>query len=158
MLHFRKILHPHDFSKHAVNAFHLACALARDHAARVVVLHVNPLPPPAPLPMVAANVFEDEEMALEDKLQELKSPYPNVDIEYIVQTGNIVEDIVRFAKAEECDLIVMGTHGRTGMGRFLMGSVADQVTRSAECPVVTVKSPAVFEEFIEPVGAVEVVR
>jgi nucleotide-binding universal stress UspA family protein len=158
MLHFRKILHPHDFSKFAVNAFHLACALARDHAAKVVVLHVNPLPPPAPLPMGAARVFEDEELALEEKLQELKSPYPHVDIEFIVQTGDVVEDVVRFAKAEDCDLIVMGTHGRTGVNRLLMGSVAEQVTRRADCPVVTVKSPAVFEEFIEPVGAVEVVR
>jgi nucleotide-binding universal stress UspA family protein len=59
--------------------------------------------------------------------------------------GDAVHEILTFAKENPCDLIVMGTHGRTGLGRFLMGSVAEGVVRKAPCPVLTVKTPFAVE-------------
>jgi nucleotide-binding universal stress UspA family protein len=55
--------------------------------------------------------------------------------------GDPAAEILRVAQAVKADLIVLGTHGRTGLGRLLMGSVAEQVVRRAPCPVVTVKAP-----------------
>ncbi len=57
-------------------------------------------------------------------------------------SGEPASAIVRLAKDEDVDMIVMGTHGRTGLSRFLMGSVAEAVVRRADCPVVTYKQPA----------------
>ena len=58
-----------------------------------------------------------------------------------VHEGDPATQIVRVAQETRCDLIVLGTHGRTGLGRLLMGSVAEQVLRKAPCPVLTVKTP-----------------
>jgi nucleotide-binding universal stress UspA family protein len=55
--------------------------------------------------------------------------------------GEPAEEIIRFAKEENVDMIVMGTHGRTGFSRLLMGSVTEQVVRGAPCPVLTIKQP-----------------
>jgi nucleotide-binding universal stress UspA family protein len=62
-------------------------------------------------------------------------------VERNLQVGDAAEEIVRLAGKANCDLIVMGTHGRSGLGRLLMGSVAEKVLRKAPCPVVTVKQP-----------------
>ena len=69
-------------------------------------------------------------------------------MEYRVQDGDPVVEILEVTREAPCDLIVMGTHGRTGLGRLLMGSVAEQVLRRASCPVLTVRTP-----FPEPVSA-----
>src|SRR5207247_9050465 len=59
----------------------------------------------------------------------------------ILLEGDAAKEIVELARDSQCDLIVMGTHGRTGLGRLLMGSVAEQVMRRAPCPVLTIKAP-----------------
>jgi nucleotide-binding universal stress UspA family protein len=153
MFRIHKILHPHDFSRHAVEAFHLACSLARDHGASVLVLHVNPLPSPALMPYGAGDLVENEEADLEQNLKTLKSPFPGVNVDHVVLTGDPAQDILRIANQECCDLIIMGTHGRKGVGRLLMGSVAEQVIRRARCPVVTIRNPVAFDEMPEPAGA-----
>jgi hypothetical protein len=58
-----------------------------------------------------------------------------------MEKGDPAEEILRVAEETKCDLIMIGTHGRTGLGRLLMGSVAEQVVRKAHCPVLTVKAP-----------------
>jgi nucleotide-binding universal stress UspA family protein len=58
-----------------------------------------------------------------------------------LQEGDPATEILRIAQECKCDLIVMGTHGRTGVARLLMGSVAEHVVRKAECPVLVVKTP-----------------
>jgi len=68
-------------------------------------------------------------------------PHANVRMERRLEQGDATTEILRVAREESADLIVMGTHGRTGLGRLLMGSVAEQVMRRAPCPVLTVKSP-----------------
>jgi nucleotide-binding universal stress UspA family protein len=135
----RKILSPTDFSDEAAGAFRLACALARDHQAEVVVLHV--MPPP---------LSEDEERARrlpDDYKQELWREYllplcasaPGTRVRPRLEEGSPVERILGVAKEEGCDLIVMGTHGRKGLRRLLMGSVAESVVRAAPCPVMTLR-------------------
>jgi nucleotide-binding universal stress UspA family protein len=137
---FRTILHPTDFSPRAEFAFRVAAGLAKDHGARIVLLHV--LPPvviydemgPAVVPFAPEDI-----QALKNKLAAMTVPGCVVD--HIVEVGDAGKAILDLAQERKCDLIVIGTHGRTGLGRLLMGSVAEQVLRKAQCPVLTVKTP-----------------
>ena len=133
MLHIRSILHPTDFSVPSNSALTLACSLARDQGAHLIVLHVVPT-------SLAAEKrgFGDD---LGDELNGMAVPDQQVPTERRLEEGDPVTQILRVARETNCDLIVMGTHGRTGLGRFVMGSVAEQVVRKALCPVLTVKMP-----------------
>ncbi len=139
MLPVATILHPTDFSENSEFAFRLACALARDYKARLVLLHV--LPPPmviyagGPVP---AETWPSVEQA-EEKLHQLEGKAHRVRVESQVMEGDPVDMILRAAKETNSDVIVMGTHGRTALARLLMGSVAEAVLRKAPCPVLTVK-------------------
>jgi nucleotide-binding universal stress UspA family protein len=142
MLPIRTILHPTDFSKSAQYAFRLACSLARDHGARLIVLHVAG-PEYADLYSGVPVVQQLEEHAreLEEKLHRLKPRHFKLPVEHRLEKGIPADQILRVAQETNCDLIVMGTHGRTGLGRLLMGSVAEEVLRKSPCPVLTVKTP-----------------
>ncbi len=140
MLTVRTICHPTDFSEQSGYALRLAGALARDYGARLVLLHVA-LPP---MPVYGGEVLvavppssHDEERQHLDRL-EVPDGVPT---ERRLVEGAPVEEILRVASEVSADLIVMGTHGRTGLARLLMGSVAEQVVRKARCPVLTVKTP-----------------
>lgn len=156
MTPIRAILFPTDFSEKATVAFPLACSLARDHGATLIVLHVTRFDPlfiegamiPAPSP-----VYRGE---LESKLREMRPEALGVRAEYHLVEGHPAVEINRLAKEHPCDLIVMGTHGRTGIGRLLMGSIAEEVVRKAPCPVLTVKEP--FAPVVEPVAPHEEAR
>jgi nucleotide-binding universal stress UspA family protein len=141
MLPIKSILHPTDFSAQAENAYQLACALARDYAAKLVLLHVKVLPTAAygefwTLPSEAEESLEE----LSARLRQ-KRPHAPRSVDYVIVEGEPATEIVNLAKDRDCDVIVMGTHGRTGLGRLLMGSVAELVMRKAPCPVLTVKMP-----------------
>ena len=130
------ILHPTDLSENAKTAFELACALARDYGAELIVLHVYPPP------INAAEAVDRErdntlEEDLEARIRELVPHDPDIPIDYRVEEGAPAEVILNTARA--CDLIVMGTHGRSGVRRVLMGSVAEKVQREAPCPVLTIR-------------------
>jgi nucleotide-binding universal stress UspA family protein len=142
MLPIRTILHPTDFSDHSRAAFDLASALARDYGAELVVVHVNrPAPIYAPDGIVVAGVPVEEPLELRGKLAQLKPHDPRVKVEYKLLDGDPAEQILKAAAAANADLIVLGTHGATGLARLLMGSVAEQVLRKAACPVLTVRTP-----------------
>src|SRR5262245_31264863 len=136
----RTILHPTDYSERSEIAFQLACSLARDHHARVIALHVMP-----PLlqgeDVVRYPSGDDSERRWREQLLQTQFPGSHVRVEYQVVEGEPATEIVRMAGELNCDLIVMGTHGRTGLRRLLMGSVAEKVLRTAPCPVLTVRSP-----------------
>lgn len=135
------ILHPTDLSDRCAEAFRVACSLAKDHAARVIVVHV-PEPVTAPVGMAPSPPLpEGFRGGMEEWLCRSHQSVPDVQMECRVEEGDVATGIVRAARATACDLIVMGTHGRTGLGRLLMGSVAESVLRTASCPVVTVKTP-----------------
>jgi nucleotide-binding universal stress UspA family protein len=143
MANFQRILHPTDFSQPAAQAFVVARALARDHGAQMTLLHVaqrpvtniGGMPVPPPLPPIEWEV-------LKAQLDAIVKSNPDLRIECRCVEGSPASAILDIAKETGCDVIVMGTHGRTGVNRLLMGSVAEQVVRSATCPVLTVKNPA----------------
>jgi nucleotide-binding universal stress UspA family protein len=137
------ILHPTDFSEQAQAAFHVACTLGRDYAARVIVLHVAPSALTVLGGMEAVPMLPEEydTSSLEERVRAMRSPHASVQLEPRVMEGDAVASILQVAKDCGCNLIVMGTHGRTGLSRLLMGSVAEQVVRKATCPVITVKTP-----------------
>jgi len=137
----RVILHPTDFSENSRTALRVARSLARDLGARLLILHVTP---PAIL-MDGTVAGEIDPAAYRASLEELRSRLDGPDLKYPVETRLILgldrEEILRTAQEVGCDLIVMGTHGLTGLGRLLMGSVAEAVMPRASCPVMIVKAP-----------------
>jgi nucleotide-binding universal stress UspA family protein len=151
MFPIRTILHPTDFSEHSRAAAQLACALARDYDARLVVLHV--LPPSVVygegMVYVPPETYQEE---ARPQLERVAAGDPNLRVERRMIDGAAATEILEVAREVACDLIVLGTHGRTGLRRLLMGSVAEQVVRKAPCPVMTVKTPA------DPVSAEESAR
>jgi nucleotide-binding universal stress UspA family protein len=141
MLPIRTILQPTDFSPQSGHAFQVACALAHDYGARVVLLHVRAPELGYGEGFVVPADPEAEDRALLRELEQMQPPDPAVRVWRAVQEGNPATEIVRAAEEIGCDLIVMGTHGRSGVGRLLMGSVAEAVQRKAPCPVLTTRSP-----------------
>lgn len=128
------------FSKRSATAFHLACSLARDHRARILVLHVHP-PSVSHGEVVARRQLDGHQEQLWRQLQSIQSLEPKVTVEHRLEEGEAAEQILCVARESGCGLIVMGTHGRTGLRRVLIGSVAEEVMRLAPCPVLTVNSP-----------------
>jgi nucleotide-binding universal stress UspA family protein len=140
MSELQNILFPTDFSEHAGYAFQLACALARDQGAQLLLLHV--IPPPMTHAEVVARAGPDSYRdQLWRELDRMKPPETTLKSEILREEGHPAEEIVRTAKENKCGLIVMGTHGRTGLWRMLMGSVAEHVLRHSTCPVLTVRAP-----------------
>ncbi len=140
MLDIRIVLHPHDFSATPSAALEVACVLARDYEAELILAHVvepafvttvDGVPHPIPSGLAAGAL---------DRLKAIQLPAPVAAVRHVVAVGMPVEEILRVAIAEKADLIVMGTHGRTGLARLGMGSVAEGVLRQAACPVVIVRN------------------
>jgi nucleotide-binding universal stress UspA family protein len=146
VLHLKAILHPTDYSEHSGYAFRLACSLARDHEARLIVLHVVATLGPELVSYGEAAQLQPEayQQKLWEDLRRIQSPDPVVPVEHRLAEGDAAEQILRVATETACDMIVLGTHGRTGFDRLLMGSVAEQIVRRAPCPVLTVKAPQSF--------------
>jgi nucleotide-binding universal stress UspA family protein len=135
------ILHPTDFSECSEAALGVAGTLARNLGARLAILHVAPLPVVMGGSMAAEVDPRYHREALDRARQRVEGP----DLKYPVETqllqGLEPDGILQVATELGCDLIVMGTHGRTGMGRLMMGSVAEFVLARADCPVIVVKAP-----------------
>jgi nucleotide-binding universal stress UspA family protein len=141
MLSIHTILHPTDFSPQSQAAFQVACALARDYVARLVLVHVKP---PEMIYGEGYALPPDPETArkeLQEQLDHLLAPDPVICVERLLKQGDAAQEILRVANETHPDLVVLGTHGRTGVSRLLMGSVAEAVLRKAPCPVLTVKMP-----------------
>ena len=130
MLPVKTLLHPTDLTEASRNAFDLACQIARDRGARIVALHV--VPPPS---------RHSTEVALGNPLAGLREIAPDVSIDTRVEKGDPADVILRMAEEVKCDLIVMGTHGRTGLSHWLTGHVVDEVVQRAACTVLTMRSP-----------------
>jgi nucleotide-binding universal stress UspA family protein len=141
MLPIRVILHPTDFSVASEHARQMAYELARDYGARLLFLHS--VEPPVYYGELGVNYTASDgfrELARE-RVDELVEPGSQVQVETIVADGEPGEEILRVAKERQADLLVIGSHGRTGLGRVLMGSVAEEVARKSPCPVLIVRAP-----------------
>jgi nucleotide-binding universal stress UspA family protein len=143
MMPVRTILCPTDFSRVSAAALELAAGLARDSGARLIVLHVAE-PPPLVQPGELARALQEPDgyrAELQAQLRRFQPAGLEGRVDYQLREGAPAAEILRAAAEAGCDLIVMGTAGRTGLGRLLLGSVAEQVLRQAACPVLTVTTP-----------------
>lgn len=141
------IICPTDFSEPSDAALHYASSLAHHHNATLHLVFVME----RPVAYGAGDgvfVFTDEDRdAIKQKLFSMKPTEDDVTVEHHVLDGEPAHEIVALAKKLNADLIVMGTHGRSGLFRLLMGSVAEHVVRKADCPVLALRQPAeVLEE------------
>ena len=139
----QKILFPTDFSTSSDVGLSVAASLAKDKGATLIVLHVEEPPIAYGAGELYYGLPEPDHAALVKMLHNVKPSDPNVRCEHRMLLGDPAVEIVRAADDENVEMIVMGTHGRTGLTRLLMGSVAEQVVRKAKCPVLTIKQPHV---------------
>jgi nucleotide-binding universal stress UspA family protein len=141
-MNFQRILVPADFSERSQSALVLATSLARDCGATLMIVYVQE--PPVQLSAEGGMPFVDVPVAteaLKEELERIVPTDPQVPCEHHLLIGAPATEIVRFARQENADLIVMNTHGRKGLSHLLMGSVAEAVVRHAPCPVLTMKTP-----------------
>lgn len=141
----KRVLHPTDFSECSTLAFQVAVDLAQQNQATLIVLH-------AVETLGAENVsFGEAQTQLEPEayrqrlMDEIRRIVPppgsSIPVEHVVVEGEPAEQIDRFAADNKIDLIVMGTHGRTGLARLLTGSVTEQTLRRTPCPMLVVRLP-----------------
>jgi nucleotide-binding universal stress UspA family protein len=148
----RKILLPTDFSAHSREAQAWAIELARRYDASLTLVHVYQpisyaLPEGYVLP--SANLLADLEVSLGRALDDAKKQLEagsGLRVDTALMQGVPFAEIVRFAREGSYDLIVLSTHGRTGLRHVLLGSVAEKVVRKAPCPVLTVRPSEHHEE------------
>ncbi|MFL5330845.1 MAG: universal stress protein [Gemmataceae bacterium] len=142
MLHIQTILFATDLSESSQSAYPLASSLARDHGANLVVLHVVPTGTHDFMLLAQLGHGSSAEQFEHDVDHHVRGVHPTADdvsTKYLIAHGAASDVIVRIAQKIHCDLIVVGSHGRTGLARILMGGVAEQVLRTAPCPVLVVR-------------------
>jgi nucleotide-binding universal stress UspA family protein len=146
-MQIHSILLPTDFSECGNYARSYAASLARKFGASIIAVHViEPMVPTVgysgmtePLPI--ADMADQLETSAERELPRIAEceDCVGLEIEEVIVHGEAAAEIVRVAKEKSVDLIVLSSHGRTGLGRILFGSTAEAVVRHAPCPVLVVK-------------------
>lgn len=152
MFQIKTILNARDFSEPSAEAHQIACDVARRYEAKLILLHVTDKP--------VFSYFEKASELPADELQRklfesLRLPAENekgLNVEYRILEGDPVQQILRVAKDENCDLIVLGTHGKSGMSRWFTTSVAEDVVRQAKCSVLISKASQVESLTSSPKG------
>jgi len=146
MSRLRRILHATDFSPASRAGFARAMAMAKADRAQLVLVHV--LTPQAALAVngyMSPRIYDDLEAAAEKYGQrhldvlEAKARKGGVHSKTLLRHGLADQQIIRAARSTKADLIVIGTHGRMGLARLFLGSVASRVLAGARCPVLTVR-------------------
>lgn len=147
MLQIARILAPTDFSHHAEAALRYACGLAERFESELHLLHVlsEVVVPAGPDPMLIPSMppefyTETENLSLQTLSNLIQNDWPQPsEIVTRVRWGDAVEEINTYASEQAVDLIVIATHGRTGLSHMLLGSVAERIVREAPCPVLTIR-------------------
>ncbi|MGH9325557.1 MAG: universal stress protein [Terriglobia bacterium] len=148
MLQIKRILCPVDFSEFSVKAYDYAQSLARHYQAKLLVQHVlQPFAAVYPFyafPDLLIGIYEGLRTHAEEKLRDFvnTNAQKGTEAEWILDEGIPAELILILAQKQNVDLIVMGTHGRQGMERVMLGSVTERVLRKVSCPVLAVREPA----------------
>jgi nucleotide-binding universal stress UspA family protein len=146
-MYIERILFPTDFSHYNDAALEFATSLAAEANAQLDIVHVddardlNAAMADSGYPYVVPEEIEDR-VEIRKRLTQVLPSVPQVRCQHHYLKGSPVAEIVRFVERENIDLIVMASHGRTGLWRILMGSVAEGVMRKAPCPVLIVKHAA----------------
>jgi nucleotide-binding universal stress UspA family protein len=153
MITLKNVLVATDFSEPSGTALEYGRTLARTFGAALHVVHVFENSYVLAEPMAAGYAAIPQEFE-DSARQRLNATLEEADVRELngrakfLTAGNVAAAIAGYAKDEHIDLIVMGTHGRTGWSHLLLGSVAEKVVRMAPCPVLTVRHPE--HEFIAP--------
>lgn len=145
----KRVLWPTDFSENSKHAMNYACDLADQFQAELHVLHVVEVTfsPTVAEPYAAFGLpadFEDRvRAAAQTALSEVPDPaWPgNRRVVRVLRQGSPFAEILQYSREKNIDMIVLGTHGRSGLKHMLLGSVAEKVVRKAACPVLTVRPP-----------------
>ena len=137
-----KILFPTDFSTTGQHALEMATDLAKSRGAKLLIVHVEEPPMAYGGGELYYGIEEPDREQLKRMLSEVVPTDPAVPCEHRLMVGSPATAVVHLAEQEGVEMIVMPTHGRTGLLRVLMGSVAEEVVRKAKCPVLTVKAEA----------------
>jgi nucleotide-binding universal stress UspA family protein len=142
----RRLLFATDFSKASANAFATAVKLAKTNRARLTIVHViPPYIPIMPEQYIGAQTWEQIDLQghewAKGELAKLAARAKKAGIRTAQRlvNGDPARQVVRAARSAKADLVVVGTHGRTGFTRWFLGSVAARVVATAHCPVVTVR-------------------
>ncbi len=143
---FKNILVPYDDSKCSLHAFKIATEIAKKFNSKLTAVTV--VPSAIRISSSYSNV-RYEEILLKEQRDSANSALSKVDsiakkqginlAKYVLESNAVVKQIVSFAKSEKFDLIVMGTHGRTGWSKLIIGSVANGIIQTANCPALVVK-------------------
>jgi nucleotide-binding universal stress UspA family protein len=146
---FKKILFCTDFSPDADWAFTYAFQLAKTFKSKFLILHVTP----EPIHPEQLSIYLPQEKLEELRMSQKKEISQQLETHYIkkmrgfknykvvLKEGEPFVEIIQMAKKESADLIIMGTHGRTGLDHILFGSTAEKVVRKSPCPMLTIRLP-----------------
>jgi nucleotide-binding universal stress UspA family protein len=154
MIKIEKILFPTDFSPYAKHALKYALDFAVDHEAKLYIIHVisklNLPAGPGGSTYPLTEIYKEMEQEAKKYLGHLvpKRFFEKITVENIVVRGIPFLEIAKAAKKYDIDLVIIATHGRTGLSHALIGSTAEKVVRNAPCPVLCVKHPE--HEFVLP--------
>lgn len=146
MPQFRRIVCPTDFSPTAEAAARHAASLARAYSGELLLLHVLPQVHYPLRGLGMAEAFPHLQQELHVRAKERLAAAANtlgngITIRTELRDGEAYEQVLACARENKADVIVMGTHGHTGLKHALLGSTAERVVRLAECPVLTVRTP-----------------
>ncbi len=151
MLPFSKILCPYDFSEYSNRALDYAIKMNRENELSINILHIliNPLLYETGSPVFGNQIYaddllsrirEDNEKQLDELMAKLQLDHPEMSLNLICKESNDIGScIIENQQELAADLIIMGSHGRKGIKRFVLGSVAEDVLRHASCPVLIVR-------------------
>ena len=146
MIEIKSILAPTDFSAHSEQAVRYACRLAERLDSELHLLHVlSEIVPAGPdpllMPMMPAQFYKESEDRAQETLDRSLDPSWEKPAKVItaVRWGSPVESIVSYAVDHRVELVIISTHGRTGLSHVLLGSVAERIVREAPCPVLTIR-------------------
>jgi nucleotide-binding universal stress UspA family protein len=128
VIHVKKILYPTDFSSYSNQAYFHALGLAETYGASLTIAYVHSGPP-------------GDKARMREQLEQVRPVNPKIPVTHVLLEGDAGAEIARYAADAGIDVIVIGTHGRTGVDRLVMGSVAERVMREAPCSVLVVKLP-----------------
>lgn len=145
MIKFKRVLVPTDFSEHAKLALDYAVSLPFEDDGEVLLVHsIEPTVYP-----IHQVISRHDELSIENQvrktcqmqLDDMAKAVTSVKVRTLIRDGYASEELVDVADDEACDLIVISTHGHSGIKHLLLGSTAERVVRKASCPVLTVRKP-----------------
>ena len=137
---YQKILCPIDFDENSINALERASEISRHFKASILLVHAVPLVAQLGEVPMPVDLYHDQQTAALARLKKIAAQkLGGIEHETAVYAGDVVGSIMQAIDHFRPDLVVLATHGRTGIAHFVLGSIAEAVVRRASCPVLTIR-------------------